>query len=119
MLSILIFFLNSIFSSSQRILYLFDAANLGCSDSYSVEDTSISIPLFTRESAALRASGKVICKASCIRLGVILPFFTMRRKVLDSLAESFSSEPRIFSILVISTDNKDVYCWKLFFKILI
>jgi hypothetical protein len=43
----------------------------------------------------------------------------MRRKVLDSLAESFSSEPRIFSILVISTDNKDVYCWKLFFKILI
>ncbi len=104
MLSILIFFLNSTCSSSQSILYLFDAANLGCSDSYSPKDVSISIPFFTKEPAALCASGMVIRRMSDIRSAVILPFFTTRRKVLDSLVESFNSELITFSRLVILTD---------------
>src|SRR5919108_6100065 len=106
MLSTLIFFLNLTFSSSQSILYLFDAANLGCSDSYSANDVSINITFFTKELAAFRASARGICKDLDIRSEVILPFFTMRRKALDSLVESFSSELRTSSKWVISTDNK-------------
>lgn len=116
MLSILIFFLNSTFSSSQSILYLLDAANLGCNDSYSLEVISISIPFFTNDSAAFSASGKGICKDLDIRSGVNLPFFTMRRKVLDSSVESFSSELRTPSRRVISADNSYNH-FKSFFKI--
>jgi hypothetical protein len=41
---------------------------------------------------------------SDIRSAVILPFFTTRRKVLDSLVESFNSELITFSRLVMLTD---------------
>ena len=117
MLSTLMFFLNSLFSSSQSILYLFDAANLGCSDSYWLDEISISIPFLTRESAALLACDNFILEILHICSGVIFPFLTMRRKILDSSDDNFSSVLRTFSRLAKFTDNEDRQCLKLFFKI--
>jgi len=63
------------------------------------------IPFSTRDFATLLASSSENFKVSAIFSGCFLPFSTINRNAFDSSCDSFNSDVRNSSTLLILTDN--------------